>query len=67
MFRSIILTLALAAAVPVSAQFNLGRAISAGSKAVQALTITDEQMAQYVRESVDWMDKNNPVAADDDP
>ena len=66
-FRSLILSLALAAAVPVSAQFNLGRAISAGSKAVQALTITDEQMAQYVRESVDWMDKHNPVAAADDP
>ena len=64
-FRSLILSLALAAAVPVSAQFNLGRAISAGSKAVQALTITDEQMAQYVRESVDWMDKHNPVTGPD--
>ena len=25
------------------------------------MTLTDEQMAAYVKESVDWMDKNNPV------
>lgn len=47
------------------AQFNLKKAISAGSKAVQALTITDQQMAAYVKESVDWMDKNNPVLPED--
>ena len=54
-------------AVSAPAQFNLGKAISAGTKAVKAATLTDKEMAAYVKESVDWMDKNNPVAADDDP
>ena len=50
-----------AAAAPASAQFNLKKAVGAASKAAQAMTLTDEQMAAYVKESVDWMDKNNPV------
>ncbi|MFA4086677.1 MAG: peptidase, partial [Paramuribaculum intestinale] len=51
----------MAAAMPASAQFNLKKAVGAASKAAQAVTLTDEQMAAYVKESVDWMDKNNPV------
>lgn len=50
-----------------SAQFNLGKAISGGVKAAQALTLTDKQMAEYVKESVDWMDTHNEVAKADDP
>lgn len=57
----------LTAAVPASAQFNLKKAANAVSKGVQAMTLTDDQMAAYVKESVDWMDRNNPVAADNDP
>lgn len=49
------------------AQFNLKKAIGGAAKAVQAFTLTDAQMADYVRESVDWMDKNNPVLPEDDP
>ena len=49
------------------AQFNLSKAIGGAAKAVQAFTLTDEQMAAYVKESVDWMDKNNPVLPDNDP
>lgn len=49
------------------AQFNLKKAIGGAAKAVQAFTLTDEQMAAYVKESVDWMDKNNPVLPDDNP
>ena len=49
------------------AQFNLKKAIGGASKAVQAFTLTDEQMAAYVKESVEWMDKHNPVLPDDDP
>ncbi len=49
------------------AQFNLKKGIGGVAKAVQAFTLTDEQMAAYVKESVDWMDKNNPVLPDDDP
>ena len=49
------------------AQFNLKKAVGSATKAVQAFTLTDQQMADYVKESVDWMDKNNPVLPDDDP
>ena len=49
------------------AQFNLKKAIGGASKAIQAFTLTDEQMAAYVKESVEWMDKHNPVLPDDDP
>lgn len=49
------------------AQFNLKKAIGGAAKAVQAVTLTDEQMAGYVKESVDWMDKNNPVLPEDNP
>ena len=58
--------LAMAVTVPASAQFNLKKAISAGAKAAQAVTLTDAQMAAYVKESVDWMDEHNPVTPDDD-
>lgn len=49
------------------AQFNLKKAIGGAAKAAQAFTLTDQQMAAYVKESVDWMDKHNPVLPDDDP
>ena len=32
------------------AQFKLKKAISAGAKTVKAVTLTDAQMAEYVRE-----------------
>lgn len=62
-----LLFLVLAMAVPASAQFNLKKSIGAATKAAKALTLTDEQMAAYVKESVDWMDKNNPVLPETDP
>lgn len=34
---------------------------------MKALTLTDAQMAAYVKESVDWMDKHNPVLPENDP
>ncbi|MDE6279450.1 MAG: M48 family metallopeptidase [Paramuribaculum sp.] len=54
-------------AMPVQAQFNVSKAISSGVKTAKAVTLTDDQMAAYVKESVDWMDKNNPVSPDDSP
>lgn len=57
----------LACANASYAQFNVNKAISSAKKTAQALTLTDEQMAAYVKESVDWMDKNNPVLPADDP
>ena len=49
------------------AQFNLKKAVGGAAKAVQAFTITDAQMAEYVRQSVEQMDKLNPVLPDDNP
>lgn len=57
----------LSLGVAANAQFNLGKAINAGVKTAQALTLSDAQMASYVKESVDWMDTHNPVTPDDDP
>ena len=57
----------LAATNLAHAQFNLKKAVGSATKAVQAFTLTDQQMADYVKESVDWMDKHNPVLPDDDP
>lgn len=57
--------LCMMVAIPSAAQFNLKKAAQAVQKGAQALTLTDEQMAEYVRQSVDWMDKNNPVLPED--
>lgn len=54
-------------AIPVQAQFNVTKSINAVAKTAKAVTLTDEQMAAYVKESVDWMDENNPVSPDDSP
>lgn len=54
-------------ATPAFAQFNLKKAVGGAAKAAQAFTLTDAQMAAYVKESVDWMDKNNPVLPEDNP
>lgn len=62
------MVMALSAVIsPAYAQFNLKKAIGGAAKAVQAFTLTDDQMAAYVKESVDWMDKHNPVLPEDDP
>lgn len=61
------LLLMMACSAPAAAQFNLGKAASGALKAGKAMTLTDAQMAQYVKESIDWMDKNNRVCTADDP
>ncbi len=66
-FKLIAAIICILAAMPSHAQFNLRKAVSGATKAVQAFTLSDEQMAAYVKESIDWMDKNNPVLPDDDP
>lgn len=62
------LAVALVAA-PASgfAQFNLSKALGSAVKAAQAFTLTDEQMAAYVKESVAQMDRDNPVLPADSP
>ena len=57
----------LASASGANAQFNLKKAVNSATKAVQAFTLSDAQMADYVKESVNWMDTHNPVLPDDNP
>ena len=54
-------------AMPAMAQFNLKKAVGAAANTVKAVTLTDEQMAEYVKEYIDWMDKHNPVTPADNP
>lgn len=54
-------------AMPVAAQFNTGRAIGAAIKGIKAATITDEQLAAYVHQSVVQMDSLNQVLPEDNP
>lgn len=65
--RFFTLALLISTAFSAPAQFNLRKAVGGAAKAVKAATLTDAQMAEYVRESVDWMDKHNPVLPEDDP
>ncbi len=51
----------MTAAIPAYSQFSLKRILSGAFKATQALTLTDAQMAAYVKESVDMMDQQNQV------
>ncbi len=65
--RTALVLLCLAMAMPALAQFNLKKAVSGVAKAAKAVTLTDEQMAEYVKEYIDWMDAHNQVCADDSP
>lgn len=71
MIKNFLKTLLIIAFFGVStvsyAQFNLKKAVGAATKTVQAVTLTDQQMANYVKESVQWMDEHNPVLPDDNP
>lgn len=49
------------------AQFDWSRMLGGVSKAVQAVTLTDEQMAEYVREYVAKMDADNNVCPENSP
>ena len=63
----------LAATCPagVFAQFKIGgkkidagKLLNAGKDVAKAVTLNDEEIARLSRESVEWMDANNPVATD---
>lgn len=43
---------------------NVGKLVDAGKNAAKAVTLDDEEIARLSREGVEWMDANNPVAAD---
>lgn len=63
----IVVAMVMVSVSPSYSQFNLKKAINSAAKTVKALTLTDAQMADYVKESVNWMDKNNPVLPEDNP
>lgn len=74
--KKIILTLciiagAMTCAQPAAGQFlkklNTGKLINAAKSAATAMTLTDEQMAQYVKQSVDQMDRENKVSEPNSP
>lgn len=48
-----------------SAQFgkkiNIGKALQAGKDAVQAITLSDADIAAMSKEYMEWMDKHNPL------
>lgn len=67
LFFSLCLAMVASAFTPAVAQLNLGRAIKAGSSAVKAVTLTDDQMVNYVKEYITWMDEHNPVLPAGDP
>ena len=48
-------------------KFNLSKAADGLKKTAQAVTLTNDQMVQYVKEYIDWMDTHNPVLPADDP
>lgn len=54
-------------ALGASAQFNLGKLGSAGEKILESLTLSDAQVAAYVKESVEKMDSENKVLPESDP
>jgi putative metalloprotease len=67
-----VLTLALLSASVAGAQLRIGgrsinvaKVVQAASDATTAITLTDEDVAQLCRESVEWMDANNPIAGPD--
>ncbi len=62
-----LLLLCLFLVEPATAQFNLKKALGSASKVAQAATLTDAQMAAYVKEYIDWVDTHNPVCPEDDP
>lgn len=48
-------------------KLDMNRLAKGASKVWQAATLSDAQMASYVREYVEWMDQNNPVLPATDP
>lgn len=65
LLRVTLMLVCMMGVLPCAAQFNLKKAVGGAVKAAKAVTLTDEQMTEYVKEYIDWMDKHNQVCADD--
>ena len=59
--------LCILSTTPAMAQFNLKKAVGGAAKAAKAVTLTDADVVNYVKEYIDWMDKHNQVCPDDNP
>ncbi|MEL6877404.1 MAG: M48 family metallopeptidase [Pseudomonadota bacterium] len=57
----------LGAAVPLSAQLNIGNAIKSAKKVADAVSYSDEEMVSFFSQMAEDMDSKNPVATMDDP
>lgn len=70
--KRIVLTLALVLGVSIAANAQLGKKInitkaaSAVATGAQALTISDDEIAAYAQEYIDWIDAHNKVCNTDD-
>ncbi len=60
-FKTALIAICFMSGMPVMAQFNIGKAASGAIKAGKAMTLTDEDMANYVKEYINWMDAHNKV------
>ena len=67
LLRCMLAMMAFCMAMPASADINWGKAISAVSKGVQAATVSDAQLAEYVQQSVAKMDSENTVLPENSP
>lgn len=68
MKKMIVLSILLGSVHGFQAQkINLGKATDIVSKGAKALTFTNADAIKLSKESVDYMDKNNPVAGPKDP
>lgn len=67
LLHGLMLSLMLTTGFTAYSQFNLKKAVSSVAKTAKALTLTDKQMADYVAESVKWMDEHNRVLPAENP
>ena len=66
-FSVCVSALLLLGSMPAMAQFNIGKAAGGATKVLKAATLTDADMAKYVKEYIEWMDEHNHVCDANSP
>ena len=66
-FSVCVSALLLLGSMPAMAQFNIGKAAGGATKVLKAVTLTDADMAKYVKEYIEWMDEHNHVCDANSP
>lgn len=67
--KSLLLSAALATSAVLSANAQLklnAKTVGAATKAVKAVTLSNDDVIEYTKEYIQWMDEHNPVAPADD-